>query len=150
MDIGADVHLERVTKFNWKECSKLFVADNQTAFVPSNLYSIAESQFYPDAVPLAIYCENQIVGFIMYGRDETSHKWKVFRLMVDAAHQGRGYARAALKQVIAEIFKQPDGSEIVICYHKSNEAACNLYAQLGFREQHTDDHDVVTALLLIR
>ncbi len=143
------IHLQPITKSNWKECSSLSVADSQTEFVPPNLYSIAESQFYPDAVPLAIYDENQMVGFILYGRDEPTHKWKIFRVMVDAAHQGKGYARAALQQVIAGIAMQPDGHEIIICYHKPNVAARNLYAQLGFKELKTDDNDVVTALLSI-
>ncbi len=147
MRAGTSINLQPIAKSNWKECSKLSVADNQTDFVPSNLYSIAEAQFYPYAAPLAIYCANQMVGFIMYGRDEISHKWKVFRLMVDVAHQGRGYGRAALQQVIAEIAKQLDGDEIIICYHKSNEVARNLYGQLGFREQNIDDSGTVTALL---
>lgn len=147
--VSASIHLQPITKSNWKECSNLSVADSQTEFVPSNLYSIAEAQFYPDAVPLAIYFENHMVGFILYGRDEPDHKWKIFRVMIDAPHQGKGYARAALQQVIAGIIKQPDGHEIIICYHKPNEAARNLYAQFGFKELKTDDKDVVTALLSI-
>jgi hypothetical protein len=48
--------------------------------LPSNLYSIAEAQFYPQAVPLAIYNEqDQMVGFVMYGVDVKSGKWKIFR-----------------------------------------------------------------------
>jgi len=39
-----------------------------TGFVPGNLYSIAEAQFYPEARPYAIYNEvSQMVGFILYG-----------------------------------------------------------------------------------
>jgi len=141
------ITLQPITKSNWKECVNLSVAADQTKFVPDNLYSIAEAQFYPDAVPLAIYDDHQMVGFIMYGRDEQTHKWKIFRLMVEVTHQGKGYARAALQQVITEIARHPDSDEIIICYHNSNQAARNLYAQLGFREQTINDQGVVTALL---
>jgi RimJ/RimL family protein N-acetyltransferase len=67
--------------------------------------------------------------------------------MVDAAHQRRGYGEAAMKQIIAEIAEEPGGNEILICYHRPNEAARRLYARLGFVEQDVDASGKVTALL---
>ena len=98
------VGLKPITAYNWHTCIGLKVREEQADFLPSNLYSIAEAQFYPQAVPLAIYNEqDRMVGFVLYGVDVESGKWKIFRLMIDGAHQGKGYGRAAMEQVIERL-----------------------------------------------
>jgi diamine N-acetyltransferase len=135
-----NVILRSITVENWKECIELQVCDDQKDFIPSNLHSIAEAQFYPRAVSLAIYNgEDQMVGFAMYGVDEVSGKWKVFRMMIDRAHQGNGYGRAAMEAVIERLAGRPDCDEILIAYKLTNEAARELYADLGFVEQGVSD-----------
>ena len=134
------VILRSVTVENWKECIELQVHHDQKDFVPSNLYSIAEAQFYPRAVSLAIYNDQgQMVGFTMYGVDETSGKWKIFRIMIDQAHQGKGSGRAAMEAVIEQLAGRPDCDEILIAYKPTNEAARELYAHFGFAEQGVRD-----------
>lgn len=60
-----------VTKENWKELIRLKVRDDQTHFVASNLYSIAEAQFgdhdegHWDFFPCGIYDDDTPVGFLM-------------------------------------------------------------------------------------
>ncbi len=74
------VSLHQITVENWKECAGLTLHENQRNFVPGNLYSIAEAQFYPEAPTRAIYNESdEMVGFLLYGRDVLSGKWKIFR-----------------------------------------------------------------------
>lgn len=141
------IHLRPITIDNWKECIQLTVAENQQDLIATNLYSIAEAQFYAQSKPQAIYNEaDQMVGFVMYGRDAFSGKWKILRLMVDAAHQHCGYGRAAMMQIISEIERYPDGDEIIICYRNHNDVARKLYASLGFTEQNVDEFGKVTAL----
>jgi diamine N-acetyltransferase len=143
----ARIRLSAITVDNWRECIELRVKDEQAELVPSNLYSIAEAQFYPDAVPLSIHNDaGQMVGFVMYGIDVTSGKWKVFRLMIDRAYQSRGYGRAAMQQVIARLAAQPSCDGILISYQPANEVARRLYASLGFVEQEAAE-DKVTAYL---
>lgn len=141
------VQLRPITVDNWKACIALTVGPEQQVFVPSNLYSIAEAQFYPDAQPLAIYnVDGVLVGFVMYGRDVATGRWKIFRLMIDAFFQGQGYGRAALAQMVERIAAKPDGGAILVCYHSANEAARRLYTGFGFAEQSTSAEGVVTAL----
>lgn len=142
------VNLKPVTVENWKDCIKLELAPGQEGFLPNNLYSIAETQFYPEARSLAIYNEaDQIVGYVLFGRDVSSGKWKVFRFMIDRRHQGNGYGEAGIRQIIQQIALEPDGDEILICYQKTNRIAQSLYAKIGFIEQETDSNGKVTALL---
>lgn len=141
------VSLKPITVDNWQECISLKVKDEQADFVPSNLYSIAEAQFYPQAVPLAIYSEqNQMVGFVMYGVDVEAGKWKIFRLMIDQAHQEKGYGRAAMEQVIERLSAQLDCDQILIAYRTDNDVARRLYASLGFIEETVIDNKVTGRL----
>jgi len=120
----ANVSLRPVTEENWKACVNLQLPPEQQAFVPNNLYSIAEAQFYSDARSRAVYSEaNELVGYALFGRDQFSGRWKVFRLMIDAAHQRRGYGEATMMKIIAEIAEEADGNEILICYHEPNVGA---------------------------
>ncbi len=142
-----DICLQPITVHNWKTCIGLTLTDHQMDFVPGNLYSIAEAQFYPDACPLAVYNESGVmVGFVLYGRDVETGKWKIFRLMIEASQQGKGYGRAAMQKVMARIASQPDGGEMLVCYKDANHAARRLYAGLGFVEQNVDETGRATAL----
>ena len=141
------VRLEPVTAKNWKACIALELAPDQKNFVPSNLYSIAEAQFYQYARSRAICDEHeQVVGYALFGRDIFTNKWKIFRLMIDKSHQGKGYGESAMLEIIGQISKQPDGNEILICYQDANQVARRLYAKLGFIEQEMDRDGKVTAL----
>lgn len=101
-----DVILKELTQGNWEDCIELKIHPEQENFVASNLYSIAESQFIEGCVPLAIYNDDILVGFIMYEPDLENQADKVYfitRLMIDSTYQGKGYARAAIQQVISRL-----------------------------------------------
>ncbi len=141
------IRLEPVTVHDWKSCVALTLSPDQEGFVPSNLYSIAESQFYPDARSNAIYNEqNKLIGYALWGRDIFANKWKVFRIMIDKLHQRKGYGKSTMRAIIEQISTEPNGAEILISYQNDNEIARTLYAKLGFVEQEIDPKGKVTAL----
>jgi diamine N-acetyltransferase len=145
--MDSKIRLNPLTAGNWKACTELEISAEQVDYIPSNLYSIAEAQFYPEAVSYAIYNhEDQIIGYVLYGRDVSTQKWKIYRLMIDKASQGRGYGRAALREIIHEISQKPDGDQILIRYHQTNQAARGLYAGFGFVEIDVDTDGISTAL----
>ena len=73
-----------LTSKNWLECIRLEPAPAQKDFVASNLFSIAESKFYPAWEPYAIYAGDAMVGFIMYGPEEGYEgRYWIIRLMID-------------------------------------------------------------------
>jgi diamine N-acetyltransferase len=142
------IELKPITVDNWKSCISLELAPDQQNFIASNLYSIAEAQFYPDARSRAIYNqENQLVGYALFGRDVFTQKWKIFRIMIDKSHQRKGYGEAAMKEIIKIISEESDCDDILICYQHDNHVARSIYASLGFIEQEISGNGKVTAFL---
>ena len=137
--------LQPVTKDNWRSLIKLKVREDQTHFVASNLFSIAESHYgydEPDGggrwdmFPFGIYDGETPVGFLMYGYNFSYTQYEAFiiRLMVDEKHQGKGYGKFGMQKML-EIFRQDARIHHVgISYEPENEVARKLYAGLGFVE----------------
>jgi diamine N-acetyltransferase len=144
------ITLKEVTRENWYEAAKLTVHESQQDFVASNLYSIAQSKFYPTWVPLAICnADGTMVGFLMYGEEteEKAGEYWIIRLMVDKDYQGQGYGRAAMLAAIERIKQQSNLKSIYTSYLPENTSAAKLYAGLGFEETGTiEDGEIVVQL----
>ena len=142
-----DVSLHPITAQNWQACAGLSVAADQAQFLPSNLYSIAEVQFYPAAQPLVIYNETgAMIGFALYGKADHCDLWKIFRLMIDQRFQRRGYGRAALHALVRQMWELPEPSDILIAYQTSNTVAKTLYERFGFVAERVDGTRVTARL----
>ncbi len=136
-----NILLREVTEKNFKECVDLKTAEDQQWFVAANVRSIAESKVMPYLIPAAIYNGDTMVGFALYGRDPQTGRYYVVRLMIDAAHQRRGYGRQAMRELIRLIGELPECSEIYLSYVPANLAAEQLYLGLGFEKTGEIDED---------
>ncbi|MGI9055262.1 MAG: GNAT family N-acetyltransferase [Pyrinomonadaceae bacterium] len=126
------VSLRDITPENFKECIDLKVGSDQTNFVASNLYSIAQSKIYPTHLPFAVYNDDEMVGFVMYGLDTDDNRFYLGRLMIDEKHQGRGYGRAVTLEVIERLKQVEDCNEIYLSFAPENTNAERLYKSIGF------------------
>ncbi len=153
--------IQPVTIRNWNQLAKLKVREDQSGFVAPNVYSIAESQFgydepdgrgHWDMHPFGIYEDETAVGFFMYGYNFSYREFEAFiiRLMVDQNHQGKGYGKYGMQQML-EIFRQDERIRCVgISYEPNNEVARKLYASLGFVETGEIYDGEVVAVLRLR
>lgn len=128
----AEVTLRDVDKSNWEECLNLKLSTKQGGLVAPHNYTIMEAEQEPTFVPLAIYADDHVVGFTMYGLDPDDGKYWIYRLMIDVDHQGKGYGKAALKELIKRLAQLPDCDEIYAGYKPWNNVAASLFAELGF------------------
>ncbi len=126
------IELRPIDEENFRPVVGLDVRPGQNTFVATNVFSIAESKVSPYLEPRAVYAEGELVGFTLYGRDPETGKYWIVRLMVDAAHQGKGYGRAAVLALIEELRAMPECSEIFLSLVPGNEAAEGLYQSVGF------------------
>ncbi|MBS4201011.1 GNAT family N-acetyltransferase [Bacillus sp. FJAT-49732] len=128
--------LKPIDRTNWELACQLNVKEDQHSFIASNLYSIAEAQFYHDRYVKGIYLNDKMVGFAMYGIDEDDGNYWIYRLMIDQAFQSKGLGIQAIQLVIGEI-KQINSKGIpviIIGYNPENRAAKRVYQKAGFIE----------------
>ncbi|MDK2123283.1 GNAT family N-acetyltransferase [Parachitinimonas caeni] len=130
----AVINLRDVNRDNWRACAALTLAPAQQDWVAPNMASLAEAGFEPHYRPRAIYADDVLVGFLMYCPDiesDDAKRFWLFRFMVDARYQQRGYGRQALALAIAEM-RALGAATIRIPFKPDNLAAASLYAAAGF------------------
>ena len=140
--------LRAITRENWYQCAQLQLRPDQQDFVSPVALSLAQSKFEPERVPLAIYDDDTLVGFIMYN-DHPLHdgSYRISRVLVDQEYQGRGYGRQAVLQVIERMQHIPRCKEILIEYSPENPVATHLYTSLGFEPLGKTEYGVVNGKL---
>jgi len=136
------VTLRPVNAENWRALLKLKVREDQSGFVASSLYSIAEAQFgfedegRWDFYPFGAYVSDEPVGFVMYCYNFEHSRFQAFvmRLMVDEKFQGKGYGREIMLQVLDVFRANGQIKNVGISYEPHNVSARKLYASFGFVE----------------
>jgi diamine N-acetyltransferase len=135
----AHVHLRRVTTDNEQECIALQVDATQASFIATNAQSLAQAKANPRLVPLAVYDQAAcgylrprvpMIGFVMYEID--CGVGSILRLMIDRAHQRKGYGRAVLVEVIRRLRLEPEVEMIVTSHRHDNAVVAALFQSLGF------------------
>jgi diamine N-acetyltransferase len=69
--------------------------------------------------------------------------------MIDRAHQGKGYGRAAMEAVIEMMVDRVGCEEIVTSFNPANAVAAGLYASLGFHPTGEIEDDEPLVLLRV-
>jgi len=139
------------------QCIALDVLPEQRKYVASNAISLAEAYDVNKtrkisgegdvAVPYAVYENDIMVGFVMYGYfptggdDEENYTngtpcYYVWRLFIDKKYQGRGIGREVLRQVMEKIKKMPygDAEYCYSSYEPGNIASKTTFRSYGYKE----------------
>jgi len=126
------VNLKPITLDNFWDVVSLKVGKDQN-FVASNAISIAQSKVDPSLIPLAIYDDQTLVGFLMYGIDPDDGNYWIVRLMVDEKYQRNGFGKKAMEIIIDKIKEDKTHNKLVISTNPENIIGLNLYKKLGFK-----------------
>ena len=140
------ITLQLIASANWIECIELAPTAEQQriGFVEPNRGSLAQAYAERWWQPYAIYADETMIGFVMYGRwpemgIPAHHDGAkpgidfILRFMIDERYQGRGYGHAAMAVLIAQIKTQPNGKAIEITYDVSNAVMAHLCTRAGFQ-----------------
>lgn len=138
---------------NREECIALRVAPGQEGFIASNTRSMEQAAQSPAvARPFAIVVGGRTVGFAMFAFDEqnddpTDRYW-LWRFMIGAQFQGKGYAAPALEAVV-RYFRENGADQITLSTKPENARALALYHRFGFAEDgRMNDGEAVLKLRL--
>ena len=126
------VSLREVTQQTVDAILELQVSKEQERFVASNAVSIAQAHFSPHAWFRAIYAGESPVGFLMLSIEPEQGEVFLWRFMIDAQHQGRGYGRQALELLIEHVKRQPHAEELTLSHVPGAGSPEGFYRKLGF------------------
>ena len=127
------VELREVTKANLREILRLKVAPEQERFVASNAISIAQAHFDPETAWFrAIYDGDTPVGFVMLDDNRATQRYFLWRFMIDARHQRKGYGRKALERLFEHVKTLPGATEIGTSCVDAPGGPGPFYEGLGF------------------
>ena len=115
---------------------KLETTPEQSKFVAPNAVSLAQAAYKVAGRPFGLYAEGEPVGFLLlfdarYDDEEPADELYVWRLMIDAKHQGRGHGGEAMRWVIAEARRI--GVAQVGLSHVAENTVDAFYERFGFR-----------------
>lgn len=128
------IKLEEITADNLEDVLKLKVSKNQENFVSTTAYSLAQAYVYREnAYPFAIYADDTLVGFIMFGFYELRNQYTLWKFLIDEKYQNKGYGKMALALGIEYMKKQYDIKEMYTGVAIDNNVAEHLYQSIGFQ-----------------
>ena len=136
--VSETVSLREIDSENEGAVRALAVAPGQESSVGSVSESLAEAASSPDAHPWyrAIYVGDKPVGFVMLSFDvqpghlEFPWRYYLWRLLIDARYQHRGYGRAAMALIIDLVRDSPGATDLVTTVQPGGPVP--FYRSLGF------------------
>jgi diamine N-acetyltransferase len=127
------IELREITAETVRRVTELEIAPEQQGYVSPNAVSIAEAYFEPKAWFRAIADGDELVGFVMVYRDPAAREFYIWRFMVDARFQGRGYGRSAAELLLEEA--RGDGvDEVTLNVQPGEHSALEFWRRFGFEE----------------
>ena len=72
------------------------------------------------------------VGFLMLSDQPDKGEYFLWRLMVDAQHQGKGYGHRALELLIEHVKTRPNAKELFLSHVAGAGSPEGFYRKLGF------------------
>jgi diamine N-acetyltransferase len=143
-----NITLREITAENWQECIKLRVTKKQIPYIPSNIFSLAESKFLPDRVPLGIYDDQTMVGLVVCSYTPEHGRAWIHRIMIDDGCQNKGYSRSTMQKVLQRLQRVPGCKLIGVDWRPGNSNLEKCYQSFGFKKtgQRTSEGDIVAIL----
>lgn len=123
-----------VNKDNFKDCIRIETGISDEYLAPIAT-QIAMSYVYPSKIPLAVYDDQNLIGFVSYEKDtEPRIAYDILVIVIRSELQGRGLGRLTLESFIEYLFDFSDCDVITLNYNPENDRAGSLYRSLGFKE----------------
>lgn len=144
------VTLREITSETVRAVTKLAVRPDQEGFVAPNAISLSQALFSDEAWYRAVYADEELVGFVMLSDESLKRQPPpepnigLWRLMIDARHQGRGIGREVIRLVLEHVRSRPGIRHFYTSYVPEPGGPGPFYLALGFAPNgEVDDGEVV-------
>lgn len=130
------IHLREITRETVTAVCKLDAGDDHKQVAPNSV-SIAQAHFQGEAWFRAVYAGDQLVGFVMLYDPTLVERpeepdFFLWRLMIDKAHQGKGYGRAVVEALVDHVRTRPGARRLLVSHVIGAERLPGFYQSLGF------------------
>ncbi len=136
-----DISLRQITKDSLIKFLRMKVRPDQDAFVAPNGSSIAQAAYNDDAWYRGIYAGEEPVGFVMLSIMEDKAEYYIWRFMIAADQQRKGYGKKAMAKIIEYVRILPKAKELFLSHLETNTEAGAFYLSLGFTYTGEKDED---------
>jgi len=147
-NIKDQVTLLSVNRDNWREVARLEVNESQREFVAEPTYYLALCNYGELWQPLAIYLDQEVIGFMMWAVDTDDGSCWLGGILIDKKYQRQGYGQRAIQAAISILGEKHGYQHFALSYSPDNPAK-HLYHNLGFKETDDWEGDEVVARLFI-
>ena len=151
------VTLREINDDNADAVRALRTTPEQERFVSTVADSLEEAEEHPEGRPWfrAVYDGDRPVGFVMLSWDvvprppDINGPWFLWKLLIDHRHQGRGYGREVVRQVV-DLVRDQGGTELLTSHVPGEGGPAGFYARLGFvpRGDLDPDGEIILRLAL--
>ncbi len=145
---GLKVVIEPIDRSNFMKLFSMQLRPEQTKFVTPPPWTLARCyvKFFGDNfehLPHLIRAGDEIVGYTTTACDPNSaENYWIDDIMIAAEHQGKGYGRAAMVEVVEMIVaRYPRCEAVQLTCFRTNLNAAALYVSLGFCPTGTVDEE---------
>ena len=124
------ISLRKITEDNFIDAFRLKLGVGQDKFVSHPIRSLAQAYVYRDQCqPFGIYQGDEMVGYVVVIYDYDVPEYDIWHMMIDEQHQGKGYGKVALEQVLSYIGTKPfgDSNRVTLTCNKDNAKALAVY-----------------------
>lgn len=145
------IELRKITPANLDAVLNLQIFEYQDKFVSSTAHALAQAYVYHEtAFPFAIYADDTLVGFIMFGYYTSRSQYTLWKFLIDRQYQKKGYGREALIRGIAYLRETFNVKEVYTGVLLGNEIAKQLYTSVGFVETGIVEENMTEMVYLFR
>ena len=130
--------MREVDQKNRQAILDLKLAEAQQKFIAFNTKTLKQAGEAPEAWLRAIYADDELVGLLLLHDEHLRESpreigyYFLWRIMIDADHQGKGYGREAVLQVINYVKTRPHAKRLLSSYLPGKGGPEGFYQHLGF------------------
>jgi diamine N-acetyltransferase len=135
-----NIYFKDIDNTNENVVRKIKLKPEQEKFIENVDECLKEANTYSQWNPVAIYYNEVVIGFAMYGCFGLNKDTWIDRIMIDEKYQGKGFGRIAMMKLIDIVSKKYEVSTIYLSIVEENILAYNLYKSIGF--EYINEKDV--------
>ncbi|MBN1699796.1 MAG: GNAT family N-acetyltransferase [Spirochaetales bacterium] len=144
------IKIAKIDETNWFQCTQLHVAETQKKiFTVPVVYWMAKCRYIDNHFENAIYNDDELIGFSVWGFDKENDEYWIAAIMIDEKYQNKGYGKQAVKELIKILSRNENCDKIFLGHRPNNLVASHFYEKMGFVDTgRREDGEIIRCLTL--